>query len=48
MNGQEKFNSSKCCLLHLGKPHEFGECTIDGTVIKACDVVKDLGVKIDK
>ena len=26
-------------LLHLGKPHEFGKYTIDGTVIKACDVV---------
>ena len=39
------FNTSKCYLLHLGKPHEFGECTIDGTVIKACYVVKDLGYK---
>ena len=35
-------------MLHLGQePHEFGEYTIDGTVIKACDVVKDLGVQID-
>jgi len=32
----------------LGKPHEFGEYTIDGTVINACDAVKDLGVQIDK
>ena len=44
---QLKFNISKCYLLHLGKPHEFGECTIDGTVIKTYDVVKDLGVQID-
>ena len=36
---QLKFNISKCYLLHLGKPHEFGKYTIDGTVIKACDVV---------
>ena len=34
-------------LVHLGKPHEFGEYTIDGNVIKACDLVKDLGVQID-
>ena len=45
---QLKFNIGKCYMLHLGKPHEFGEYTIDaGTVIKACDVVKDLGVQID-
>ena len=44
---QLKFNIGKCYLLHLGKPHEFGEYSIDGTVIKACDVVKDLGVQID-
>jgi len=31
----------------LGKPHEFGEYTIDGNVIKACDLVKDLGAQID-
>jgi len=43
-----KFNISKCYLLHLGKPRGFGEYTIDGSVIKACDVVKDLGVLIDK
>ena len=30
---------SKCYLLHLGKPHEFGKYTIDGTVTKACDIV---------
>ena len=36
-----KFNISKCYLLHLGKPREY---TIDGTVIKVCDVV---GVQID-
>jgi len=42
-----KFNVSKCYLLHLGKPREFGEYMIDGTVINACDV-KDLGVQIDK
>ena len=47
-NWQLKFNISKCYLLHLGKPHEFGKYMIDGTVIKACDVVKDLGVQIDK
>ena len=34
-------------LLHLGKPHEFGEYTIDSNLIKACDLVKDLGVQID-
>ena len=34
-------------LLYLGKPHEFGEYTINGNVIKACDLVKDLGVQID-
>ena len=42
-----KFNFIKCYLLHLGKPHEFTEYTIDGNVIKACDLVKDLGVQID-
>ena len=41
---QLKFNISKYYLLHLGKPREY---IIDGTVIKACDVVKDLGVQID-
>ena len=41
---QLKFNFSKCYLLHLGKPYEFCEYTIDGNVIKACDLVKDLGV----
>jgi len=45
---QLKFNISKCYLLHLGKPHEFGEYTIDCTVINGCDVVKDLGVQISK
>ena len=34
-------------LTNLGKPHGFGEYTIDGSVTKACDV-KDLGVLIDK
>jgi len=34
-------------ILHLCKPHEFGEYTIDGTVINACDV-KDLVVQINK
>ena len=43
---QLKFNFSKCYLLHLGKPHEFGEYTIDGNVIN-CDLVKDLEVQID-
>jgi len=45
---QLKFNISKCYLLHLGEPQEFSEYTIDGTVINACDVVKDLVVQIDK
>jgi len=35
---QLKFNFSKCYLLHLGKPHEFGECTINGNVIEVCDL----------
>ena len=47
MNGPLKFNFSKCYLLHLGEPHEFGEYTIDGNVNKACDLVRDLGVQID-
>ena len=37
-----------CYLLYLGKPHEFDEYTIDGNIIKACDLVKDLGVQSDK
>ncbi|XP_065883935.1 uncharacterized protein [Dysidea avara] len=44
---QLKFNISKCNWLHLGKPHGFGECVIDGTTITSCDVVKDLGIMID-
>ena len=49
MNGpkwQLKSNFSRYYLLHLGKPHDFGEYTIiDGNVIK--DLVKGLGVQID-
>ena len=44
---QLKFNFSKCYyLLHLGKPHEFDEYTIDGNVIKVCDLVKGLVDKL--
>jgi len=32
----------------MGNPHEFGEnVPIDGNVIEACDLVKDLGGQID-
>lgn len=44
---QLKFNISKCNVLHLGRPHGFGEYLIDGTTISSNKVVKDLGVFID-
>jgi len=47
MNGlQLKFNIINC-MLHLGKPHEFGEYMIDGAFIRCCNGVRDLGVHID-
>lgn len=45
---QLKFNISKCFLLHLGPPHEFGEYNINGTTISSSDTIKDLGVLIDE
>jgi len=44
---QLKFNIGKCNLLHLGRPHEYGEYLIDGTIISPKNVVKDLGILID-
>ena len=44
---QLRFNTSKCFLLHLGPPHEYGEYNIQGTIISSCDTIKDLGVLID-
>ena len=44
---QLKFNISKCYILHLGKPHGYGEYNIQGTNITSTDKIKDLGVIID-
>jgi len=44
---QLKFNISKCYILHLGKPHQYGEYNILGTNIKSTDKNKDPGVIID-
>ena len=45
---QLNFNVSKCHLLHLGKPHDYGSYSIGGTQISPNDSIKDLGVIIDK
>jgi len=44
---QLKFNISKCYILHLGKPHRYGDYNIQGTNITSTDKIKDLGVIID-
>ena len=42
-----RFNVSKCHLLHLGKPHQYGQYNIQGNLISPSDSVKDFGVLID-
>jgi len=44
---QLRFNISKCYILHLGTPHEYGEHNILGTTISSSDIIKDLGIHID-
>ena len=44
---QLKFNIAKCTLLHLGKPHSYGDYKLDGVAISQSNIVKDLGVLID-
>ena len=44
---QLRFNISKCFLMHLGPPNEYGEYNIQGTTISSSDTIKDLGVLTD-
>ena len=44
---QLKFNIAKCTLLHLGKPHSYGDYKLDGVAISWCDTVKYLGIVMD-
>ena len=41
------FIVSKCHLLHLGKPHKYGQYNIQGNLVPPSNSVKDLGVLID-
>ena len=45
---QLKFNITYCTLLHHGKPHSYGNYKLDGVAISQSDIVKNLGVLIDK
>ena len=44
---QLRFNVSKCYVLHLGPPHDYGQYNMQGTIISSSDTIKDLGIHID-
>ena len=48
MHMTTEFNVSKCYLLHLKNSHCYSQDNIAGNIISSTDVIKDLGIYMDK